>query len=390
LILQKEIAYSAGNFYIKGKIIHRESDTEWSHTVYLSKMSSIDDFFKCSPSLVVDSAPIGKNGAFKFKNNKGIEPNSFYRLEVVHNGCKGGSMMIFSGTSDNFAFLLLNPVSQIEFSTELAKFNYALHPIRMDPANLAMRHIYDLTRSTNEAIEKIVVHRSRLEVDTATTPDSLKYLRAKSNELGEKHAREMMPVIDTIRNPLVSLFAFITNFSDDSVFCVKMNERYQREIPKSKYAGQFLEMIYDIFYTLPVGSQAPDIALPDSSGKMMSTADLRGRYLLVDFWGSWCHPCRVENQEVIKPLYAKYGSRNFFILSISLDTDRDTWLRALQKDKLNWPGEVCDFKGVKSGAAMAYKLTDLPVIYVLGPDGTILAKNLHGKELEDFINNKMK
>jgi len=388
-LLLQYTASVAATCNIRGRIIPKVSDTEWTQKVYLSRMESVSDFFRCSPSLVVDSAVIRKDGSFEFRSVKGIEPNTFYRLEVVPKDYKGGSMLNFSGIDDNYAFLLLSPGSQISFTTELAHFNYAFNPVKLDKANLALRKVVQMAWPADKAIAVIIARRKKLEDMPGTPPDTLKNLRAEVSELINKHAVEMLPVIDTLSNPYVSLFTFITNFSEDSLFCLKMNSRYQREIPKSKYSGQFLDMIYDMLYTLPIGSKAPDVSLPDSSGKIISTAGLRGKYVIIDFWGSWCHPCRMENQQVIKPLYGKYGSRNFYILSISLDTDRDTWLSALRKDELNWPGEVCDLKGIKSAAALAYKVTDLPVAYVLDPSGTIIAKNLRGKQLDDFIAARM-
>ena len=389
LLLQSLPSAAASGCLIKGRIIPKVSDTAWSQKVYISRMGSINDFFRCSPSLVVDSAMINKEGIFEFRSIKGVEPNTFYRMEVVPKGYKGGSMLNFSGIDDNYAFLLLSPGLKLSFTTELAHFNYAFKPVKMDKANLALRKVVQMAWPTDAAIAVLVAHRKKLEEVPGTPPDTLKNLRAEVSALIDKHAVEMLPIIDTISNPYVSLFTYITNSTDDSAFCNKINSRYQREIPKSKYASQVLDEIYDKLYTLPVGSKAPDVSLPDSSGNSISTAGHRGKYVIIDFWGSWCHPCRMENQQVIKPLYNKYGSRNFYILSISVDTDRDTWLGALRKDELNWPGEVCDLKGIKSEAALAYKVTDLPVVYVLDPSGTIIAKNLRGKQLDDFIAARM-
>ena len=97
----------------------------------------------------------------------------------------------------------------------------------------------------------------------------------------------------------------------------------------------------------------------------------------------------MENKEIIKPLHNRYASSDrFTILSISMDTDKEKWLNALETDQLDWT-ELCDLKGVSSVVARQYRVTDVPVIYVIDPDGKIIAKNLHGKELEDFIVRKI-
>jgi len=241
----------------------------------------------------------------------------------------------------------------------------------------------------NEAIEVVLSERRKLEETSGANPDSIKHLRSQGIDLIHGKIKKMMPVIDTLKNPYVSLLTFQFNFPDDSAFCMKMNSRYQREIPHSKYAGQFFDALYDTYFTLPIGSFAPDISLPDKNGETLKLSGFRGSYVLLDFWASWCHPCRIENEEIMKPLYKKYGNSHFAIFSVSMDKDKAAWLQALETDHLNWT-EVCDTKSFNSDAARLYKLTNsVPAIYVIDPAGKIIAKNIHNKELENFITKKM-
>lgn len=376
---------SKGSFYIKGRIISKPVDSAWWHTVYLSKMSSINDLYMCSRQLIVDSAVIDRNGVFVFKREAVIENNSFYRMEVVTSEYAGKAMLTMGGISENFAVLLLDKNSQIEFETELARFNYAFRPLKMNAANRSIRAVYEMQRSNNEKIEPILARRRRLEDDPSASPDTIKYLRGLGMDMINNQTKEMMSVIDTIKNPYVSLLTLLFYFQDDSAFCMNLNSRYQREIPHSKYAGQLFDMLYDIYFTLPVGSPAPEISLPDKSGNMIKLSDFRGNYVLIDFWATWCHPCRMENQEIMKPLFKRFGSSNFNILGISMDVNKDVWQKTLVTDGLDWT-ELCDGKSFNSDVARSYKVFDsVPAIYVVDPAGNIIAKNLHNKELENFI-----
>lgn len=133
---------------------------------------------------------------------------------------------------------------------------------------------------------------------------------------------------------------------------------------------------------LLTGMTAPEFSQPDSSGQKHSLSSLRGRYVLVDFWASWCKPCRADNKDLVQ-LYAQYKDKNFTILGVSVDTKRDAWLKAVKDDKLSWL-QVSDLQR-KNIAADLYQLTGVPTTYLLDPDGVIIAKNVHGKALETLL-----
>jgi peroxiredoxin len=132
-----------------------------------------------------------------------------------------------------------------------------------------------------------------------------------------------------------------------------------------------------------VGQAAPDITLPSPDGKNVSLSSLRGKYVLIDFWASWCGPCRQENPNVVR-MYNKYKDKGFEIFGVSLDESRDKWLKAIAMDKLTWP-HVSDLKGWSSAAAQLYNIQAIPQTLLLDKEGKIIAKNLRGKALEEKL-----
>ena len=129
-----------------------------------------------------------------------------------------------------------------------------------------------------------------------------------------------------------------------------------------------------------VGQQAPEIILPGLTGDSVRLGDLKGKVVLVDFWASWCGPCRAENPNVVRA-YSKYKGKGFEILAVSLDDRKDKWLAAIQADNLSWT-HVSDLKGWKNAAAELYSIRAIPQNLLIDPQGKIIAKNLRGEALE--------
>ena len=136
-----------------------------------------------------------------------------------------------------------------------------------------------------------------------------------------------------------------------------------------------------------MGAVAPEIALPSPKGDTIKLSSTRGKYVLLDFWASWCSPCREANPELVR-LYQKFKSKGFEIFQVSLDKSKDAWVKAIRDDKLNWI-QVLDLKYWQSSAAQLYYVESIPTSFLLDKDGTIIGRNLSGIPLEDKLEELM-
>jgi len=174
--------------------------------------------------------------------------------------------------------------------------------------------------------------------------------------------------------------AFILTFSALIISCNRSSGNKQSE--GSSPAG--------VVIGLEPGNQAPEIVLPSPDGKEIALSSLRGKMVLIDFWASWCPPCRAENPYLVK-VYNEFKDKSFTkgqgftVYSVSLDRSRDAWLRGIKEDNLSWPYHVSDLKFWNSEAAALYQVEGIPMNFLLDGNGVIVAKGLRGELLQQTL-----
>jgi thiol-disulfide isomerase/thioredoxin len=183
---------------------------------------------------------------------------------------------------------------------------------------------------------------------------------------------------------VVSAFLVFSNFSYDARLG-QLDSLYKTldTTTRTTYYGRQLQSLIEKTRTTAIGNPAPDIICNDVNGKPVDLASFKGKYTLVDFWASWCGPCRLENPNIVKT-YQRFHDKGFDIYAVSLDDTHADWVAAIKKDKLDWT-QVSDLKGWQSAPADLYGVKGIPMNYLLDKSGIIIAKGLRGAELADKL-----
>jgi peroxiredoxin len=232
------------------------------------------------------------------------------------------------------------------------------------------------------------VQRQFAMAQMADEPDSLLYFQEQFAALRAEAARQVKDFIRRHPDSFTATYAASTllNRKGEDAFLDSMLLVFNKHIPNSAYVQELNEWARNRI-RISLGSMAPDVTLPQQDGSRLSLSSLRGKWVLVDFWASWCGPCRKENPQVVA-LYNQYKDRGFDILGVSLDESKDQWLDAVRKDGLPWH-QVCDLMGARGAAVHAYDVQTIPMTVLVDKDGKIVALNLRGITLAQKLKELM-
>lgn len=244
---------------------------------------------------------------------------------------------------------------------------------------------------TNDVFRLYVTEMDKLSKEISGLQQKYQEAMSTGNtEAGDKAKIDYQAMIDNNKvftknfikehsNSVVAPFILMQLVSQlESNDVEEMVSKFAPEIDKSEYVVKLKEYIQEQKKTA-IGAVAPDFTMNDTEGKPVALSSFKGKVVLVDFWASWCGPCRQENPNVVN-LYKQYHGKGFEILGVSLDRGKDEWLKAIKDDNLTWT-HVSDLQFWQNAAARLYGVNSIPQSYLLDKDGKIIGKGLRGEQL---------
>jgi len=352
---------SNGQFTLSGNIKNIPNQK-----VYLEEL-----YFTQRAPEVLDTAEI-KNGQFTLSAMAPVE--GLYRIKLE---------------KDKPVFIFINDKKEISLQTDYATMSIKTVMINT-PANLLLKNF----------ILSIDTYRTDLQergtelqqYDAAQQNDSTyKVLAQQYEDKSNAYKNYMLKYIDTSSNAIVALFAlgYTRDIEPEKLEqpINKLTKRFPGNEAVAGLAKQYKQIMEQSKQqeatqkTKPaIGDMAPDLNMQTPDGKMLALSSLKGKYILVDFWASWCGPCRAENPNVVKA-YDMYKNKSFTVLGVSLDKNKEAWINAIATDKLAWQ-HMSDLKQWSSDAVSLYGIEGIPHNVLLDPQGKIIAEGLRGEELE--------
>ena len=242
-----------------------------------------------------------------------------------------------------------------------------------------VKYMLELLAISKEMEAKVRKWNQEIQVDQKQE----KRIQAEFTQAQAASTSKIKALIPLMGSHLVALWA--TNFlpaEKEMASLVDIADRLGKARPNHPQVQQFVNNLQRL-QGVNEGAMAPEINLATPAGPTLALSSLRGKYVLIDFWASWCGPCRRENPNVVKT-YAAYKDKGFEIFGVSLDQNREAWLKAIEADKLVWK-HVSDLQYWNSAGAQAYQVNSIPQTFLVNPEGRIIAKGLRGVALDNYL-----